>query len=591
MVTPAGMPPTQSASKLVFSPDHRVAGVLIPVFTVRSADDLGCGDTSSLCEFIDWISELGFRVLQILPINETGGDHSPYNAISSMALDITTIHLHPETPVDLLPAAFDAVLADTDRSRLSSSNVDYVAVKALKWRLLGCAFDEFERRHLGRRTVRGKKFREFTKSQPWLDGYTFFRALMAHNGTENFDDWPEAHRNLASARAWMKSLGPEERAAFDRRRSFYAYVQWIAWQQWAIVKAHAESRGVALMGDIPFGISYCSADYYAHPELFEPGWCGGAPPETIFKDDIFVQRWGQNWGIPVYDWAAMDREDFRWWRQRAGGLRDLFHCFRVDHILGFYRLYSFPWRPVRNAEFLPLSHEEAAARTGGRLPGFRPRDDTTLENRAANRSQGDHIISIIQAGALPAILVAEDLGVVPNYVRPHLASRGIAGFKIPQWEVLPDGRFIPGPEYNRLSVATYATHDHEPLAAMFQRWEKYAVAEREGNQDAHAAAEDARREAWKFGEYAGIAEKHRLDGWSDPTHEALVQALFASNSWIAVLMVTDLLGSSERFNIPGVANATNWTLRLAETPTQMRANPAISAKMARIAELIRKADR
>src|SRR5215475_13076793 len=191
MVVPAGMPTTSPASKLVFSPDHRVAGVLIPVFAVRSPDDLGCGDTSSLCDFIDWIAELGFRVLQILPINETGGDHSPYNAISSMALDVTTIHLHPETPVDLLPAAYDAVLAGIDRSKLNGDHVDYAAVKSLKWRLLACAFDEFEKRHLGRRTVRGRKFREFTKAHTWLDGYTLFRALMAHNdGKENFDEWP-----------------------------------------------------------------------------------------------------------------------------------------------------------------------------------------------------------------------------------------------------------------------------------------------------------------------------------------------------------------------------------------------------------------
>ena len=164
MVEPAGMPTTKSGSKLNFSPDQRVAGVLIPVFAVRSADDLGCGDTSSLCDFIDWFAELGFRVVQVLPINETGGDHSPYNAISSMALDITTIHLQPETPVDLLPAAYETILAETDRSRLRGGNVDYATVKALKWRLLTSAFDEFERRHLGRRTVRGRNFRDFTKS-------------------------------------------------------------------------------------------------------------------------------------------------------------------------------------------------------------------------------------------------------------------------------------------------------------------------------------------------------------------------------------------------------------------------------------------
>ena len=577
---------------LNFSPDHRVAGILAPVFAVRSDNDLGCGDTHSLCEFIDWVAELGFRVVQVLPINETGGDHSPYNAISSMALDVTTLWLHPAAVPELLAANFDVILGETDQTRLRGNVVDYFAVKALKWRLLESAFDEFERKHLGRRTVRGKRLREFTKAQPWLEGYTLFRALMAHNGGgEQFEAWPIEQRSVAAARSWMLSLDPAERARFERRRSFYAYVQWIAWQQWAGVKAHAESRGVALMGDIPFGISYCSADYFAHPELFEPGWCGGAPPETIFKDDIFVQRWGQNWGIPVYDWEAMARDDFSWWRQRSAGLRELFHSFRIDHILGFYRLYSFPWRPARNLEFLPLTHEEAATRTGGLLPGFRPRDDSTPENRAENRAQGDHLIRIIQSAAMPAVLVAEDLGLVPEYVRPHLASLGIAGFKIPQWEVRPDGPMTPGGEYNRVSVATYATHDHEPLAAMYRRWENAAREERAGNADFHETAEEGRREAWKLGEYAGIPPAHRFDGWNDATHEALVEALLASNSWIAILMITDLLGTTERFNIPGVANDTNWRRRLDHTAAEFRNDVIIAGKMARITAMLARTGR
>ena len=577
---------------LIFSPEQRIAGVLAPVFTVRAENDLGCGDTSSLCEFIDWVAELGFHLVQVLPINETGGDHSPYNAISSMALDVTTLCLHPGTLPDLLTADFDAILAETDRSKLRGANVNYPVVKTLKWRLLASAFAVFEKKHLGRRTFRGRKFRDFTKGQAWLEGYTLYRALMAHNdGRENFDDWPAEQRSVPAARAWLKALDPEARAVFERRRSFYAYVQWVAWQQWAGVKAHAQSRGVALMGDIPFGISYCSADFFAHPEQFKSGWNGGAPPETVFKDDIFVQRWGQNWGIPVYDWEAMARDDFRWWKQRAGGLRDLFHTFRIDHILGFYRLYSFPWRPSRNLEFLPLTHEEAAQRTGGLLPGFKPLDDSTPANRAANHAQGDHIIRIIQAAALPAVLVAEDLGVVPEYVRPHLASLGIAGFKIPQWEVQPDGRLIPGREYARVSVATYATHDHEPLALMYRGWERAAREERGGNAAAHELAEVGRHEAWKFGDYAGIPPDHRFDGWSDATHEALVEALFASNSWIAVVMITDLLGTTDRFNIPGVANDTNWTRRLDHTAAEMRTDPIIAAKMARMHAILERTGR
>ena len=124
MVGPA--PPKAMNPPLNFSPAHRVAGVLAPVFAVRSDNDLGCGDTHSLCEFIDWVADLGFGLVQVLPINETGGDHSPYNAISSMALDITTLWLHPASLPELLAANFEEILTNTDVARLSGPAVDYV---------------------------------------------------------------------------------------------------------------------------------------------------------------------------------------------------------------------------------------------------------------------------------------------------------------------------------------------------------------------------------------------------------------------------------------------------------------------------------
>src|SRR5947199_5697208 len=118
------------------------------------------------------------------------------------------------------------------------------------------------------------------------------------------------------------------------------------------MKSYAEAHGVALMGDIPFGVSYYSADVFARPDEFMLEWSGGAPPEPYFKDDAFTQKWGQNWGIPLYRWDQMRADNFAWWRQRVRGLRHLFHVFRIDHVLGFYRIHSFPWRPEENIRFL-----------------------------------------------------------------------------------------------------------------------------------------------------------------------------------------------------------------------------------------------
>lgn len=564
-------------------PSHRVAGVLAPVFALRHDDDLGCGDVRALREFVDWADEVGFRVVQILPINETGGDHSPYNAISSMALDITTLEMHPSAVADLLAVDYDAELERIDLVALRSGPVSYATVKPLKWRLMERAFARFESVTVAERRDAFARFQG--EQNGWLGGYTFFRALMEQQGgSEKFDEWPPEIRTIDQAVRWREGLDTVAAKLFERRRRFFAYAQWIAWEQWKAVKVHAQARGVALMGDIPIGISYYGADYYAYPGQFEHGWSGGAPPEPAFKDDLFVQRWGQNWGIPIYDWAAMARDGFSWWRQRVGGVRDLFHIFRIDHILGFYRQYAFPWRPESNAVFAPLSHAEAAERTLGRLPQFRPRDDSTPPNCAQNLAQGDVLLRMILDAARPATLVAEDLGTVPHYVRPHLSGLGIAGFKIPQWEPGPDGRLLRGEDYPRVSVCTYATHDHEPLAAMIQRWE---VEAREGGWK----TEQVQREARALGDFAGTPEDRRLEGWTHFTHESLMRGLFATNSWIAILMITDALGLPDRFNVPGIASAENWCRRLRHTADGLRDDPQVAELTSRITELMRETGR
>src|SRR4029077_19005073 len=123
----------------------------------------------------------------------------------------------------------------------------------------------------------------------------------------------------------------------------FCYVQWIAYQQWREIKSYAESRDTALMGDIPFGVSYHSADVFTRRDEFMLEWSGGAPPEPYFKDDAFTQKWGQNWGIPVYRWEKMRANNFAWWRGRVRAVRSIFHLFRIDHVLGFCCIYAFSW--------------------------------------------------------------------------------------------------------------------------------------------------------------------------------------------------------------------------------------------------------
>jgi 4-alpha-glucanotransferase len=350
----------------------------------------------------------------------------------------------------------------------------------------------------------------------------------------------------------------------------YAWIQWVANRQWKEVRNYADEKGVGLMGDIPFGISACSVDVFANPEIFDLDWYGGAPPEKLFKDDPFVQKWGQNWGIPLYRWVVLEAREYDWWRQRVQKVTEIFSLFRVDHALGFYRIYAFPWNPIRNDEFFPLSDDEAADRCDGRRPGFRPRPDDNDEDKAANRADGEKYLRVLQDAAGDAIIIAEDLGVVPDYVRPSLDELGIAGMKVPQWE-FEDGEIVKASQYPSLAFATYATHDHFPMKAQWDT--QRGILEDEAMRESH---EQWEAEQFLSGlcDFAGI---EKVDGkvpeYSDDVREKLLGALFATPSAQAGVMITDLLGLVDRVNVPGVLDGSNWSWRLEPTVTELSRNP------------------
>ena len=415
-----------------------------------------------------------------------------------------------------------------------------------------------------------------------MHDYALFRVLIEeNNGSAAWNQWPSQHQSSESASNWIRSLSPEKQATLTGRGDFFCYVQWIAHQQWRDIKAHAEQRGVALMGDIPFGVSYYSADVFSRPNEFVLDWFGGAPPEPVFKDDAFTQKWGQNWGIPLYRWNAMRANNFRWWRERVRGTRRIFHLFRIDHVMGFYRIYSFPWRPERNKEFLPLDQQQMLEHTGGRAPHFVPRNDDTPENREANKREGEEYLRVVLEEAGAARVAGEDLGVVPDYVRPNLQNLGIAGFKIPQWEVR-DGLIIPGEMYDRLSVATYATHDHEPIRALWD--DAFKDSNSETGQQARATLE-------KIALFSGLNSKIDRPDYEKDFYPAVMDALFKCNSWIAIIMITDLLAREYRFNVPGTKANQNWTRRIRRPIAKLRSSRKERKRMQLIQELVVKTGR
>ena len=562
------------------SPEKKIAGVLAPLFALRGKDDLGIGDLGALREFIDWVGGIGFKLVQLLPINETGADNSPYNAISSMAIEPTTLHLAPDSPPDLTRRDFDDLTAGVDLNSLRLGVVRYRGVKKLKRHLLEKAFANFST-HASEE--RQREFRKFCEEESaWLRDYAFFRALMERNGdSAAWNRWPAQHRTIETARTWMDKLPHDQQEALARHQDFFRYVQWIAHQQWRAIKSYADQRGVALMGDIPFGVSYCSADVFARRDEFMLDWFGGAPPEPYFKDDAFTQKWGQNWGIPLYRWDRMRANNFQWWGERVRGTRRNFHLFRIDHVQGFYRVYAFPWRPDRNKEFLPLDQHQMLERTGGRAPHFVLRDDDTPENREANKREGEEYLRVVLEEAGAARVAGEDLGVVPEYVRPNLQSLGIAGFKIPQWEIR-DGMIIPGEIYDRLSVATYATHDHEPIRASWDEAFNHSDSE---------TGQQARATLGKIALFAGLNPKIDQLDYDKDFYSAVMDALFRCNSWIAIVMITDLLARKYRFNVPGTHASLNWTRRIQRSIAKLRSSRKERKRMQLIRDLLEKTRR
>jgi 4-alpha-glucanotransferase len=234
-----------------------------------------------------------------------------------------------------------------------------------------------------------------------------------------------------------------------------------------------------------------------------------------------------------------------------------------------------------NKEFLPLDERQMLERTGGRAPHFVPHDDNTPENREANKREGEEYLRVVLEEAGGMRVAGEDLGVVPDYVRPNLRSLGIAGFKNTQWET-QDGMIIPGQMYERLSIATYATHDHKPIRALWD--EAFEQPLSKGGEQARATLE-------KIALFAGLNSKIDELDFEKDFYPSIMGALFRCESWIAIVMLTDLLARTYRFNVPGTKASLNWTRRMQRSVAQLSSSRKEQKRMRLMHDLLVKAGR
>lgn len=308
----------------------RFAGVNVPVFSLRTAKSFGVGDFSDLKKLVDWVSAVGLKMIQVLPINDTISTYSfldsyPYNAISVFALNPLFIDIFK---LGKLNDSAEMSEFEKWRSELNA-NVDVDYEKVIKLKLLYCKkildqnFDSI---------VGSEDFKSFvSENSAWLEPYATFCLLRDKNLMSDFCKWgKDAEYSAQRSHKMMQSNSLVYKDAM-----LWCYIQFELDRQLKDVTAYARKNNVILKGDIPIGISRKSVDAWCNPTLFNFGGQAGAPPD-------FFSTTGQNWGFPTYNWDEMAKDGFAWWRQRLSKMNSYFDAYRIDHILGFFRIWEIP---------------------------------------------------------------------------------------------------------------------------------------------------------------------------------------------------------------------------------------------------------
>lgn len=324
-------------------------GVAIPVFSLRSENSFGVGEFADIKLLADWAARTGIRMIQLLPINDTIATHTwidsyPYAAISAFALHPMYINLAEVAGTG--QAKQLRTLRKLQEQLNALSVIDYETVIKVKLNTLRELYET-----MGMDCLSSEDYHLFfDQNKHWLKPYAVFCTSRDLYGTCEYDKWPRYsvydEEEIDALFLSRKTNGP---------LGFYCFVQYHLHRQLKTSVAYAHQKGVVLKGDIPIGIYRYSVDAWVAPDLYNMNWQAGAPP-----DDFTAL--GQNWGFPTYNWARMQQDDFRWWRLRFEQMSNYFDAFRIDHILGFFRIWSIPTHAVQGlmGRFVPCLPVAAA---------------------------------------------------------------------------------------------------------------------------------------------------------------------------------------------------------------------------------------
>lgn len=312
----------------------RSAGTLIPVFSLRSQDSFGVGDFGDLKKMIDWVAFTGQKLLQILPINDSTVNHTwtdsyPYSCISIYALhpQYADFRQLPQLENEEKRKYFEKIGKELN----AQTQIDYEKVNDTKNEYLHLLFEQE-----GKKCFASAEFKDwFTEEQHWLVPYAQFCFLRDKHATADFTKWPECNVWNEENRAALTS----PRTKIYKEVSYYYYVQFILAQQMQSAHEYARMKMVILKGDIPIGVNRQGCDVWQEPRYFNLNGQAGAPPDDFSRN-------GQNWGFPTYNWDEMIKDGCLWWVRRFKNMQKYFDAYRIDHVLGFFRIWEIPLHSV-----------------------------------------------------------------------------------------------------------------------------------------------------------------------------------------------------------------------------------------------------
>jgi 4-alpha-glucanotransferase len=509
---------------------ERLSGVLLPVFSLRSHSDFGVGDFGAAEGLFDWLEAAGQKLWMMLPLlPTTAGDASPY--ATSGAAGLNPLFIHLDWLSEYREAGGLSVLSARQAQALlearASRSIRYDLVFELKAAALAAAFQHAEA-HSSERTWAFERFR--AQESGWLDNHALFTALAEEQQRRPWWDWPDelAQRRPEALAAARARLAPRVR--------FHAWLQFVAHEQWTRVRALARSRAIRLCGDEPFIVGQDSVDAWAFPTLLRRDARLGVPPDAFSAT-------GQDWGLPWFDFPAMQKDDWKWLRSRAGQSATYYDLRRVDHAVGYFRQWI----------------RDQTTPTGRFVPPDEP----------AQAALGELLFQMLATGAG---ILAEDLGVIPPFVRQTLQRQGIPGYRVLRWE--HDGMVFRDPStFPAVSLATTGTHDTETLR---EWWETTSDAERLAVASAYPAFAALRPPPASF---------------TQEVHAALLQTAETSASDVCILPWQDVFGLRDRVNLPGTVQDANWSYRMAQPVEELLVKTETQAVAAHLRALTERSGR